>query len=252
MEIISIFTQRSGDELLLLIVQGAATLSGMLIALHLMAGLLRRIPALPVRVRSVVPPALSMGALATLALATPALASPVGTDLHPGSVQQASPALDEWVPSPRSLVRAGVIPPPSGLMRASVHPAIHRGDEAVGPDGPASSPGPLFPRPIKSRTTSTQLHPWERGVIDLRRAGRTKESRKLATGGSTDLELTHYAVLPGDTLWDIAAKVLKTDDQRAIARYWPRIHRENRDVIGRNPDLIRPGQVFSLPRKEQA
>jgi nucleoid-associated protein YgaU len=57
--------------------------------------------------------------------------------------------------------------------------------------------------------------------------------------------------MPGDTLWDIAARVLDTDDQRVIARYWPRIHRENRAIIGRDPNLIRPGQVLTLPPREQ-
>ncbi|MDQ4125019.1 MAG: LysM peptidoglycan-binding domain-containing protein, partial [Actinomycetota bacterium] len=56
-----------------------------------------------------------------------------------------------------------------------------------------------------------------------------------------------HAVLPGDTLWSIAAERLGTDDVRRIARYWPRIHRANREVIGANPDLIRPGQVLELP-----
>jgi nucleoid-associated protein YgaU len=56
-----------------------------------------------------------------------------------------------------------------------------------------------------------------------------------------------HAVLPGDTLWSIAAERLGTDDVRRIARYWPRIHRANREVIGANPDLLRPGQVLELP-----
>ena len=56
-----------------------------------------------------------------------------------------------------------------------------------------------------------------------------------------------HAVLPGETLWSIAAARLRTDDVRRIARYWPRIHRANRDEIGPNPNLIRPGQVLELP-----
>lgn len=56
-----------------------------------------------------------------------------------------------------------------------------------------------------------------------------------------------HAVLPGETLWSIAADRLGTDDIRRIARYWPKIHRANRDEVGPNPDLIRPGQVLELP-----
>ncbi|HEX2058550.1 MAG TPA: LysM domain-containing protein [Actinomycetota bacterium] len=54
-------------------------------------------------------------------------------------------------------------------------------------------------------------------------------------------------MLPGETLWSIAAERLRTDDVRRIARYWPRIHRANREEIGPDPNLIRPGQVLELP-----
>ncbi len=56
-----------------------------------------------------------------------------------------------------------------------------------------------------------------------------------------------YQVVPGDSLWTIAGRVLDTDDPRLIARYWPRIHRANRDLIGATPNLIRPGWVLELP-----
>jgi nucleoid-associated protein YgaU len=57
-------------------------------------------------------------------------------------------------------------------------------------------------------------------------------------------------VKPGDSLWSIAAEVLGTDDPGRIARYWPRIHRANRQIIGANPNLIFPGQVLELPAEE--
>ncbi len=58
-----------------------------------------------------------------------------------------------------------------------------------------------------------------------------------------------HVVRTGETLWGIARKVLKTDDPRRIARYWPMLHRENRAVIGSNPNLILPGQVLVLPNE---
>ncbi|MGI8621584.1 MAG: LysM peptidoglycan-binding domain-containing protein [Actinomycetota bacterium] len=54
-------------------------------------------------------------------------------------------------------------------------------------------------------------------------------------------------MVAGDSLWTIASRVLDTDDLRLIARYWPRIHRANRDLIGATPNLIRPGWVLELP-----
>jgi nucleoid-associated protein YgaU len=56
-----------------------------------------------------------------------------------------------------------------------------------------------------------------------------------------------HEVVAGDSLWTIASRVLDTDDPRRIARYWPRLHRANRALIGSNPDLIRPGWVLTLP-----
>lgn len=56
-----------------------------------------------------------------------------------------------------------------------------------------------------------------------------------------------HTVLPGETLWSIAGAALGTTDAQRIARYWPRIHRDNRALIGSTPDLIRPGWVLRLP-----
>jgi hypothetical protein len=56
-----------------------------------------------------------------------------------------------------------------------------------------------------------------------------------------------YQVAAGDSLWSIAGRVLGTEDPRRIARYWPRIHRFNRGLIGTTPNLIKPGWVLDLP-----
>ncbi len=72
----------------------------------------------------------------------------------------------------------------------------------------------------------------------------------LAAAGTSSLggpESERYTVRPGDSLWDIAEMKLDTAEARRIARYWPRIHRANRDVIGGDPNLIFPGQVLTLP-----
>jgi nucleoid-associated protein YgaU len=72
---------------------------------------------------------------------------------------------------------------------------------------------------------------------------RAPEQRLFPRTGRT------YTVVDGDTLWDIARRVLDTNDIRRIARYWPRIHRANRSVIGRDPNLIFVGQKLVLPRE---
>jgi hypothetical protein len=186
------------------------------------------------------PPAFALGAIPLLAAPlAPHMTKPKGIPFQNRS-SEISPALDERVPPPRSLVRAGELPP------SPVHPAvhaipseqIHRGD----------LPRPLFPR-IASVRQDTPLEPWERGALDLRRAASSPGHHAQHAAGAPEGRASHYAVLPGDTLWDIAGRVLRTEDQRAIARYWPLIHRENRDIIGPNPNLLRPGQVLTLPRE---
>ncbi len=57
-----------------------------------------------------------------------------------------------------------------------------------------------------------------------------------------------YVVRRGDTLWDIAARHLGPRvSASAIAREWPRWYAANRDVIGPDPFLIRPGQALRPP-----
>lgn len=49
-----------------------------------------------------------------------------------------------------------------------------------------------------------------------------------------------YTVVSGDSLWKIAKR------EYGDGNKWPAIFEANRDVI-KNPDLIRPGQVFVIP-----
>lgn len=59
---------------------------------------------------------------------------------------------------------------------------------------------------------------------------------------------TEIVVRPGDSLWSIAATQLgpfATDTE--IAAEWPRWFRTNRQIIGADPGLIRPGQVLRAP-----
>lgn len=52
---------------------------------------------------------------------------------------------------------------------------------------------------------------------------------------------TTYTVVSGDTLWGIAQR------HYGDGSLWPTIYEANIDVIGANPNLIFPGQVFVIP-----
>jgi len=55
-------------------------------------------------------------------------------------------------------------------------------------------------------------------------------------------------VARGDSLWAIASRHLGPGATRQqIAHEWPRWYAANRSVIGPNPDLIRVGQVLTVP-----
>jgi nucleoid-associated protein YgaU len=58
-------------------------------------------------------------------------------------------------------------------------------------------------------------------------------------------------VKPGDSLWLLTAQRLgptATDDQIVVA--WPYWYRQNRSVIGRDPNLLQPGQRLVVPTAE--
>jgi len=56
-------------------------------------------------------------------------------------------------------------------------------------------------------------------------------------------------VRAGDTLWDLTARTLPASAGAAeVAAHAHRLYLLNRDVIGPDPDLIRPGQHLRLPR----
>jgi nucleoid-associated protein YgaU len=60
---------------------------------------------------------------------------------------------------------------------------------------------------------------------------------------STDEQVDRtYTVRPGDSLSKIA-KALMGD-----AKKWRALYEANKDVVGGNPDLIKPGQVLKIPK----
>ncbi len=61
-----------------------------------------------------------------------------------------------------------------------------------------------------------------------------------------------HVVVAGDSLWSIAERALLEATGAAptaadVAAYWPVLHAANRDLVGPEPDLIRPGQRLRIP-----
>lgn len=68
----------------------------------------------------------------------------------------------------------------------------------------------------------------------------TKDDKKQVTDPTPTQDV--YTVQSGDSLSKIAKK------HYGDANAWKRIYEANKDKIGPNPDLIRPGQRFVIPR----
>lgn len=58
---------------------------------------------------------------------------------------------------------------------------------------------------------------------------------------------TTYVVREGDSLWSIASSYLGSSAPAEVATAWPALYHANDEVIGQDPDLIRPGTVLDLP-----
>ena len=69
----------------------------------------------------------------------------------------------------------------------------------------------------------------------------TISSQNTREAGDTMPQATSYTVVSGDSLWKIAATHLGSGSR------WNEIYNLNKSVIGGNPNLIYPGQVFTLP-----
>ncbi len=82
-----------------------------------------------------------------------------------------------------------------------------------------------------------------------RAAGSEAAVRLVATTPHAEHRvLDEVVVRRGDSLWDIAARHLRDGSSAAeVAVEWPRWYAANREVIGDDPDLLRPGQRLSPP-----
>jgi nucleoid-associated protein YgaU len=65
------------------------------------------------------------------------------------------------------------------------------------------------------------------------------------------IESTSYTVATGDSLWRIAKAILEARGMPSsgsdVSEYWRSIYEANRHLIGNDPNLIHPDQVFVIP-----
>jgi hypothetical protein len=116
---------------------------------------------------------------------------------------------------------------------------------ATDPDGPhgrAPAEEVLAGLPLPDRTTTTTQ--WLGSLAD----GRPEPAVTAQTGPPGAVRVS-----PGDTLWDLAEHSLRPGAAPAeVERRWREIYAANREVVGADPDLIRPGQRLLLPTTDDA
>ncbi|HEY3534109.1 MAG TPA: hypothetical protein VGK60_00975 [Pedococcus sp.] len=91
------------------------------------------------------------------------------------------------------------------------------------------------------------------GWVPTRPVQRHQPSAALVVPGQVRHEAAEVVVHRGDTLWGIVARHLGTHASDAeVAQAWPRWYAANRQVIGDDPDLVKPGQVLHAPETQHA
>jgi nucleoid-associated protein YgaU len=92
---------------------------------------------------------------------------------------------------------------------------------------------------------STSPHTEPAPLTQPRPSGDPGPSGQATTGQATTGQVT---VRPGDSLWSITADRLgATPSAARIQAEWPRWYAANRQVIGADPNLIRPGVSLRAP-----
>ena len=138
--------------------------------------------------------------------------------------------------------------PRSGLAAEAVRRAAARHD-ASAPARPDRVDAPGTSRRRDNRST-LRVRPLVTPATDAEPMATDAEpvattAEPVATAAGVD-EDTHR-VRPGDSLWSIADRHMPGAQPTEIDAGWRRIHRDNRAVIGPDPDLIIPGTTLRLP-----
>ena len=150
----------------------------------------------------------------------------------------------------------------AGPQQAHVVQVRHAGP--AGSEG-SSSPGVVVQEPqagpsgTRSSTDGAPVPGWTPTPAPGRGAGRTTERSSVQVDlvtaaherSGTPSGDDHVVVRRGDTLWAIAARHLGGPATDAdVAEAWPRWYAANREVIGADPDHIRPGQLLVPPAED--
>ena len=241
------------DEALALLAAGIAVLLCTWLGLSTLAVALTHVPGQLGRLCDRVacawapPVARRLAALLVGAAVTGALAPGTALGEAPPPAAAAAPV----VPAP--LVPASAVPASAAVAGTTLSrqpsvdpPGFTPTDSAVRvPGTPLPAPGfaPSFEQPT-SHAQPTGAPGW----VPTRPLQRRQPSAALVVPGKARPEPAVVVVHRGDSLWAIVARHLGPHASDAeVAQAWPRWYAANREVIGDDPDLVKPGQVLHAP-----
>lgn len=135
---------------------------------------------------------------------------------------------------------------PAGSTAPTTPPATGAPGATL-PGAPTTTPGGRHGKPYDptdeqlaaaDRSTRTEVY----GTTDADPSGTTtpgNANKGGKTGTSPTKDQQHYTVDPGDSLSGIAAS-------HHVHGGWPALYDDNHQLIGGNPNLIKPGQILNL------
>ena len=188
------------------------------------------------------------------AAAPPAAAGP--WDGHRAEGSGPAPPGVDWPldPAPTGMapIEGRQPPTPVAEQDAAGGATANRPASASGPEAPSAGSGPVRPGVSPAGAGSSGSVVTELPVRPRRHASPTGTPAPgpAPVGRPADVGAESNAVVvrPGDCLWLIAARRLGPQASAGeVVTEWPRWYAANRQVIGDDPGLIRPGLVLSEP-----
>ena len=146
------------------------------------------------------------------------------TTMTPSVVATAGPA-----PSTAPSTRAGAVAPvPTHAPRNPFSALVDASGAIVAPEAVAA---------VTARAAQAAVEP----------ASPVAHQPKSVAAAASSCAGTVHTVVAGDTLWSLAARMVKSGDTGRITVVWHRIYKANTPPLGSNPSLLPVGTKLCLP-----
>lgn len=205
----------------------------------------------PQVLRRVLAGATGLGVVLTPACAGALTPEGSGPGHHAGAgavaLVHAPPANSGAIPAPTwptGTAATSIAAPATSTTESSAPAAAPGAGPTTHPSVPTTGPGAAPRSAAPSATPATPPAP----QITARPAAPPESPPPAPLPPSTSPTTSTCTVVPGDSLWSIAARRLgKGATATRVAHYWPRVYAHNSSVVGDDPSLIHPGQRLTLP-----